>query len=475
MKRILPLLALCALGACCAVPSRADVTPAAPRESAGSACSFTLNSVGDGRYDLDAEGQDAVKLLRAAAKAMGFSLALVGSPIGKATVSMNRCTPDQAVDLIARSAGLAFRMRDGGYVVGLPADIAQLPPGGPIRVVYQCHRIAASSLVTALQGVFDPQQLHVLQGPTHLSPSLDGGTAVDMAAEAQGSSTGVRPLAATDPTQFVHDVILQGDEESVRQALVFARRLDRPRGQVAVHMTISDVSVDALRQLGLTYDWSSFSAHEVPSSDVATTGTAQVPGLKLGRFSHDPVGFSATLSALETQGRSKVLASPTLTLMDGERSFLLIGEKLVFPKLVTSTTAGTPIYDIQEVRVGIYIQVAARLGEDGSITLTVYPQVSAITDFLKVNGASYPQISTREQQTTIRVSDGQTFMLGGLIRNDEVNALQRVPILSRIPLLGELFTYRSKTKSRSELIMTIRAEILPETPPNPAPKAADRK
>ena len=96
---------------------------------------------------------------------------------------------------------------------------------------------------------------------------------------------------------------------------------------------------------------------------------------------------------------------------------------------------------------------------NGEITLTVYPQVSVVTSFLTINGASYPQISTREQQTTVRVKDGEKIVIGGLLRDEELNNIQRVPLLSRIPFFGELFTYRKKTRHKSEVIITITPEI----------------
>src|SRR5262249_49103178 len=110
-------------------------------------------------------------------------------------------------------------------------------------------------------------------------------------------------------------------------------------------------------------------------------------------------------------------------------------------------------------------------GPDGDVILSIYPQVSTITGYLNINGASLPQISTREQQTTVRVRDGETIVIGGLIRDDELKSIQRVPILSRIPLFGELFTYRSKTRTRTELIITITPEVQKEgvhAPPVPS-------
>src|SRR5207249_3963352 len=114
----------------------------------------------------------------------------------------------------------------------------------------------------------------------------------------------------------------------------------------------------------------------------------------------------------------------------------------------------------EEERVGIYLQVAVHVTGDGEVTLTLYPQVSSVTSFLTVNGASYPQISTREQQTTVRVKDGQQIVIGGLIQDQEIRNLQKVPILADIPLFGELFTWRRHTHNKTEVVIMISPEIL---------------
>jgi len=141
------------------------------------------------------------------------------------------------------------------------------------------------------------------------------------------------------------------------------------------------------------------------------------------------------------------------------RGFILIGERRLFPKLTGYSSAQTPIYDQSEVRVGIYLQLAVDMTDGDDMILTLYPQVSAVTGALKVGDSIYPQVSTREQQTTVRARSGQTIVIGGLLKEAEVDSLRGVPGLSKIPLLGELFKFRSKTKVKSELVIMITPEI----------------
>ncbi|MER3496041.1 MAG: type II and III secretion system protein, partial [Armatimonadota bacterium] len=154
------------------------------------------------------------------------------------------------------------------------------------------------------------------------------------------------------------------------------------------------------------------------------------------------------------------LASPNITVQDGDRGFVLIGDRLNYPVLIGYSQANTPIFDIKTERVGIYLQVAAAIAEDGTVTMTLAPQVSTVSSYREVNGASYPQISTREAQSTIRVKSGEPIIMGGLIRDEEIRSMERVPILGDLPFLGELFRRRKTQRSSSQLVITVTPTVI---------------
>ena len=252
------------------------------------------------------------------------------------------------------------------------------------------------------------------------------------------------------------------------RALDLASKLDLKRKQIRINVTISDVNSSALRELGLRWSWSDYTANENPSntsssssSSSTTASTASlVNGFGLGSFSHTPVYINAKLNALEQANKAKTLATPSLMLLDGERGFIQIGQRVLYPVVQSLSQNNQPIFNVQEQRVGIYLQIAVSIDDDDTFTLTLYPQVSSITSYLQVNGGNYPQISTREAQTTIRLRSGQMIAIGGLIQDAEINQKQAVPILSKIPFFGELFKYRKTTHDKSEVIVTIDPEIL---------------
>jgi len=246
-------------------------------------------------------------------------------------------------------------------------------------------------------------------------------------------------------------IIIRGSRGAVKNALRMASKLDIRQTQMAVSVQIHDVNNDAVRDLGINWQGST-----------SITGTEQgtQSGVNIGSFSRTALSFAATLRHLETSSRAKLLANPTLSLLDQEKGYILIGDRLNFPVVIGTNSNGSPIFDVREERVGIYMQVSAFANSEKEITLKLYPQVSTITGYREINGGSYPQISTREAKTTLRVKSGETVVMGGLIREEEIRAMDKVPILSQIPVFGELFTRRKTTKVSSQVIISITPTII---------------
>jgi type II secretory pathway component GspD/PulD (secretin) len=278
------------------------------------------------------------------------------------------------------------------------------------------------------------------------SSSTGGVSTISMSGSPSAGGVGT---SSTNTGRESREVILSGDEALVDQAYALAEQLDRRRKQVKIDVNITDVSLDNLKNLGIQWSFPQFGVHE---------GTPS--GFSFGSFKRDPLNFEATMSALMDQNKAKLLAAPSIALLDGEQGYILIGQRVSYPLLTGYTQAQTPIFSVGQEEVGIYLQVKAQMTGEDEIMLSVYPQVSFITGYLNVNGASYPQVSTREQQTTIRVESGGKVVIGGLINDEDIRDEQNVPILSKIPFFGELFKYRNTHKTRDEVIMTITPQII---------------
>ena len=408
---------------------------------------------------VDASDMEPAKILRLLSRQTGVNLLMMGTSEAKITLRLSDVPLVEIIKHVSAMTGMAFLKVGDTFVLGTaerlgaaypqewkaarPEPTVVLPPAVEISTEsYRTSFVSAASLAASLTGIF--KDVQVVAGPASTSPavaSLDGSRATGSQATTLDVQDGV-----------TRTILLQGPRSSVERALAFARRLDAPRAQVAIAVTVHDLSNDALKDLGISWDFGGFTVSENPS------------GFNLGKVSRTGLSASAAIKAIETRGAAKLLASPSLSMLDGERGFVLIGNRINFPILTGYTQNNAPIFDIKEQRVGIYLQVAATVGADGSVTMSLYPQVSTVTSYLQVNGASYPQISTREAQTTVRVASGESVVLGGLIRDEDVSFIEKVPILGSIPVLGELFRHRKTTRSSSQVILTVTPTVVfPET------------
>jgi len=430
-------------------------------------------------YDLDAYNSDAASLFKSLASQSKTNIVIIGKVEDKVTIHFAQVPIAKAIDLLAKASGLSYIEDNGAYVVGSDKDMATAYPNETPRYktsqrVYNCNYVDAGSLAVSLAGVYDKTLLHVSIGALERTTALSGsgssqgidtgggsgggaGGAGGYSPNSGGGSTpgttpssgGTAGSSSTSTGRESREVILTGNADIVDQAYALCGDLDRRRKQIKIDVSIADVSLDDLRNLGIQWTFPQFGIHEGSPN-----------GIRFGGFQRDPLNFEATMSALEDKNKAKLLAAPSISLLDGEQGYILIGQRVSYPLLTGYSQAQTPIFSVGQEQVGILLQVKAQMTGDGEIMLSVYPQVSFITGYLNVNGASYPQVSTREQQTTIRVHGGNKVVIGGLISDEDLHDDQNVPILSKIPLFGELFKFRNSHKTRDEVIMTITPQVL---------------
>jgi type II secretory pathway component GspD/PulD (secretin) len=315
--------------------------------------------------------------------------------------------------------------------------------------------VGAASLAEAIRTILP--DLKVTTGPIFLSPPLDnsGGS---------GGDAQVKALTATDISFKTHDVLFSGPAALVRRALSLAQKFDRPRKQVRIAIKIVSVTHSDSSQLGITWPATvTYSATE--QSAQGSSAGALVDGIRLGKFSHTPLVVSATLNAMESKGKAKTLSNPTLMLLDGERAFILSGQKLLLPVFKGKDQNGQSIYDTAEYKIGIYLQVGVQIGLDNDMVLSLYPQVTAIQGYQTINGAQYPTINTSEEHTTVRASSGEVIVLGGMLKDATTSTKAGLPFLGHIPFLGKLFSEDNDTKDKEELMIILTPELVDETLP----------
>lgn len=215
------------------------------------------------------------------------------------------------------------------------------------------------------------------------------------------------------------------------------------------------------------------SPFQAPSiSSTSTTGqsvTVNNP-MNLLLFSSG-LNIGAAIEDLESKNVLQILAEPTINALSGHKARFLSGGMFPYP-MVQGGTAGQTSVTVQFMPYGVKLEFEPYVLDDGTIRLHVAPEVSALdyTNEVQIAGLSIPAMATRSAETDIELRDGQTFMLSGLLDHRVTDAFQKMPGISSIPILGQLFRSKNVQSSTTDLLVIVTPTIVdPLTMPQPAP------
>lgn len=206
------------------------------------------------------------------------------------------------------------------------------------------------------------------------------------------------------------------------------------------------------------------------------TGASGIAGLTLSQalniFMFSPgLNLGGTIKALETRGLAEILAEPNVLAINGKPASFLSGGEFPYP-ILQGGGGGLGTVTIAFREFGVRINFLPVITPRGTIRLDVAPEVSALdfTDGLTISGFTIPALTSRKMNTEIELQSGQSFAIGGLLDRRLSETIEKIPLLSAIPLLGKLFQSRTLTKQNNELLVIITPEIvrpMPEGQPRP--------
>lgn len=238
--------------------------------------------------------------------------------------------------------------------------------------------------------------------------------------------------------------------------------------QVQLEVRVAEVSRNHLRDLGTSYAYQGspgaggyMNTGQGPSSLSSVTGGSMLgslsPALNLMLMGGNSLGM---IRALQTQGALRALAEPNLIAMDGEQASFLAGGEFPVPMVQSGSEKSTVTIVFKEY--GIRLNFKPTIIDEDHIRLELEPEVSSI-DFsngVKFDGFLIPALRTRRAKTGIELRDGQSFALAGLLDNNEIRSLSKVPVLGDIPVLGALFKSKSFQKNETELMFIVTAHLV---------------
>jgi type IV pilus assembly protein PilQ len=245
-------------------------------------------------------------------------------------------------------------------------------------------------------------------------------------------------------------------DDRLDQCESMVRSLDTRTPQVEIVARLVDVDVSATRDLGVkwgVHGMDIFDAGVSENVDVnAADVTAPAGVVKIGTVK--PFGsIEATLQALETQNKANIISNPRITTVNNREASVVVGKQI---PLIVQDFAGNAV--TQLTTIGIKLSVTPHINVGNKITMDVHPEVSDLAAQSTVQGGII--INTTMADTRVMVNDGETAVIGGLIRSNETSAKRGIPILMDIPLLGALFRSSSTTNAKRELLIFVTPKIL---------------
>ncbi len=200
-------------------------------------------------------------------------------------------------------------------------------------------------------------------------------------------------------------------------------------------------------------------------SQVQTTGSGSAPNsvnfsdlLNLFVFRPD-LNIGATIQALQERNLLQILAEPNLLCLEGKDASFLAGGSFPFPTITTTPTGGStaPVVTVQFKPFGVKLDFTPTVTASGEIDLKVVPEVSSLdyTNAVTLEGFTIPALSQRRAETEVILHDGESFAIAGMINNQVIETLDKIPGLGSLPILGKLFQSRSTQKSTDELLVVI--------------------
>ena len=279
------------------------------------------------------------------------------------------------------------------------------------------------------------------------------------------------------PLKALNAITIRDTADKVRIAEKIIEANDKAKAEVVVDVELLQLDLDKTRDLGLVINgYGSTSAGTIqPLAPSTSSAGGNVPLAQgtlndLRRLNSGLISFSipnASYTALKSIGNTQLLANPQMRISEGEKATLHIGSRIPVPvstfTSVSTTSSGTfaPVTSYQYQDVGIKVSIEPRVHHNREVTLKLTVDVSNLGAPVIVSGqAPQPTFATRTIESTIRLKDGETNFLAGMIQQNDETSDTKTPFLGDLPIIGRLFTNNHRHTLRTDLVMTMTPHII---------------
>jgi general secretion pathway protein D len=269
-------------------------------------------------------------------------------------------------------------------------------------------------------------------------------------------------------------IIIRSSERDYQYVLKTIKELDKFPKQVLIDALVVEVALDESTKYGI--QWSTITGNvgiqsntgifspaiDGPSSLISTpVGLSALGGLNV--LATDAKNFFAFLQAFASKGKVNVLSNPHILVQNYAKASISVGsdEPIATQSTQTAVTnTASLIQSIEYRRTGIILTVSPQITDDGVVAMTIHQEISDVSTSRVVGDGTFPSFTNREAETSVVIKNGETIAIGGLIGTKKNKTHSSIPLLDRIPLLGNLFKFSSITNDRTELVILITPRVI---------------
>ncbi len=398
-----------------------------------------------GRFELDLRNAEVGTVLREIGRQSAVGVVVRSAPQGRVTLAASGLTLDAALRAVLSGTGASYRRQGTSYVVGVT------PQDG----------VLATSLLRlgyiSVEGVLEL-----------IPPSLSEGITVQK-------------------MQSQNALLVTGPNDRIAAIEAFLAEIDSPPPQVLIEALVVDFLDTDASALGVTFGRGLIGTDSsgtalpsgyvldglntggldvtLPSRDASNVINSGLGVLGLGSIGRLPPDFYLRIRALEQEGRVEVRSRPQVATLNGTPASLSIGTTQYYILRATTPIGignGNNVVTQQterfeKIEANVSLRVTPYVGPSGEVTALIIPEFSQPIGELQ-NGIP-PTISTRRIESTVRLRDGETIILGGLIEDRDVYSDNKIPILGDLPLIGRFFRSRVRSRRRSELVIYLTPHV----------------
>lgn len=454
----------------------------------------TENAESDEKISLDLKGIDINELFKILSSKSGITIVTSPEVQGRVTVFMNNLSFFDALDVVATMQNLAYEHKGNVIKVMTAAEYERLygkkysenketrtfkltyaKPANVLNVVNSLKsdvgKIISDESTGTIIIIDAPQSMLVMANAIKELDQPLGTEVFD-----------INYAKVADIKSFLNDLITPGvgqvilDERGLKaivydlpQRLVRIKQLmeefDEQSRQVLITGEIIEVNIDDKFQSGIEWEkiFKSLNMDDLDFKgkfpvDPALTSYGKI---SMGTVARDQ--YNIVINMLSEYGSTRTLTRPRIVAVNKEEAKILVGTREAYITSTSSQSESSTLTadNVEFIDVGLKLTVVPTIGTDGFITMKIKPEVSSVKSTLTTDaGSKVPIVQTSQSESVVKIKDGRTLIITGLFKQENTDDVNGWPKISRLPVLGNLFSQKTKESKRTELVIFITPTII---------------